>query len=186
MVGVVGIVDCAYDNLKQSKTLTRFKMDVAYASEQAKIVSVQFSPLFDTDHDIINRCLVDLLRFVVSSKPRFKVQWSATMVCMVCQSWGLRWKLPHFCVDMPMSSETQRKWVILFPLLADFYWTVSQHEGFFQHPIFSEIFGAQWLKRRGEATGEYAPAFNPVPLQTLSLIATAVSDFFLSMIESQC
>ncbi|KAJ8579360.1 hypothetical protein M405DRAFT_848279, partial [Rhizopogon salebrosus TDB-379] len=36
------------------------------------------------------------------------------------------------------------------------------------------IFGAQWLRKRGEAASEYAPAFNPVPLQTLALIATAI------------
>ncbi|KAG1883317.1 hypothetical protein F4604DRAFT_1920521 [Suillus subluteus] len=50
----------------------------------------------------------------------------------------------------------------------------DKHQGFFRHPIFNEIFGAQWLRKRGEATGEYAAAFNPVPLPTLALIATAI------------
>ncbi|KAG1740730.1 hypothetical protein EDD22DRAFT_851776 [Suillus occidentalis] len=50
----------------------------------------------------------------------------------------------------------------------------DKRQGFFRHPIFTEIFGAQWLRKRGEATGEYAAAFNPVPLPTLALIATAI------------
>ncbi|KAG1790129.1 uncharacterized protein HD556DRAFT_1310914 [Suillus plorans] len=32
----------------------------------------------------------------------------------------------------------------------------------------------KWLRKRGEATHEYAAAFNPVPLPTLALIATAI------------
>ncbi|KAG1760633.1 hypothetical protein EDD22DRAFT_759042, partial [Suillus occidentalis] len=50
----------------------------------------------------------------------------------------------------------------------------DKREGFFRHPIFTEIFGAQWLRKRGEAAGEYAAAFNPVPLPTLALVATAI------------
>ncbi|KAG2046126.1 hypothetical protein BDR06DRAFT_1015001 [Suillus hirtellus] len=50
----------------------------------------------------------------------------------------------------------------------------DKREGFFRHPIFTDIFGAQWLRKRGEAAGEYAAAFNPVPLPTLALIATAI------------
>jgi hypothetical protein len=57
-----------------------------------------------------------------------------------------------------------------------------QRQGFFRHPIFTEIFGAQWLRKRGEATGEYAAAFNPVPLPTLALIATAVGTYSSSII----
>ncbi|KAG1740272.1 hypothetical protein EDB19DRAFT_1908445 [Suillus lakei] len=50
----------------------------------------------------------------------------------------------------------------------------DKREGFFRHPILTDIFGAQWLRKRGEAAGEYAAAFNPVPLPTLALIATAI------------
>ncbi|KAG1721616.1 hypothetical protein EDB19DRAFT_1917226 [Suillus lakei] len=50
----------------------------------------------------------------------------------------------------------------------------DKREGFFRHPISTDIFGAQWLRKRGEAAGEYAAAFNPVPLPTLALIATAI------------
>ncbi|KAG1884749.1 hypothetical protein F4604DRAFT_1919257 [Suillus subluteus] len=50
----------------------------------------------------------------------------------------------------------------------------AYRESFFRHLIFTEIFGAQWLRKRGEATGEYAAAFHPVPLPTLALIATTI------------
>ncbi|KAJ8581325.1 hypothetical protein M405DRAFT_847110, partial [Rhizopogon salebrosus TDB-379] len=44
---------------------------------------------------------------------------------------------------------------------------LCDHAYIFQNP-------EKWLRKRGEAVSEYAPAFNPVLLQTLALIATAI------------
>ncbi|KAG1797987.1 hypothetical protein EV424DRAFT_1316323, partial [Suillus variegatus] len=53
---------------------------------------------------------------------------------------------------------------------------LHEHAYVSQNPdkVSLSLLSVQWLRKRGEATGKYAAAFNPVPLPTLALIATAI------------
>lgn len=75
--------------------------------------------------------------------------------------------------------------VILVYILPVVNRILLQRQNIYRHPIILKLISIQWFKGpSSEAAGIYAPAFNPIPLPLIALVATAVSRARMCIVTS--